>query len=451
MTALRLILASASPRRLELLARLGVVPDAIAPADIDETPKKGELPLPYAERMAAAKAAAAAQPGCITLGADTVVAAGRRILPKADDEATARRCLELLSGRRHRVHSAVTAVRDARPAQNRRLAARLMAEWLLEHGIGEDRAILVEDGAILEAAIELPTVARVGSVVPGRLTSILQAGKRGIVTMPTGGEALMEPLPKGVTEGAAIQVEVVREAVAEGDRTKLPKVKATEAPLRAGSTLAERIGPHRVLRPNEPDLFEAAGWSELIESALSGEATFPGGALRISLTPAMTLFDVDGALEPAALAVAGAAAAGRAIRRFGIGGSIGIDLPTLPEKADRQAAAAALDAVLPQPFERTAVNGFGFLQVVRRRERPSLPELLAADRAGAAARVLLRRGERVPGGGALTLVAPPAVAARLAQETAWIEELGRRTGGRIGLRSDERLPIFGGYVHQGTG
>ena len=71
--------------------------------------------------------------------------------------------------------------------------------------------------------------------------------------------------------------------------------------------------------------------------------------------------------------MAGAAAAARAIRRLGIGGSIGIDLPTLAAQAERQAAAAALDAVLPQPFERTAVNGFGFLQIVRRRERRLAP------------------------------------------------------------------------------
>ena len=106
----------------------------------------------------------------------------------------------------------------------------------------------------------------------------------------------------------------------------------------------------------------------------------------MSLTPAMTLFDVDGSLAPAELAIAGAAAAGRAIRRMGIAGSIGIDLPTLAGRAEQQAAAAALDAALPPPFERTAVNGFGFLQVVRRRERPSLAGIVQGDPAGAAAR-----------------------------------------------------------------
>lgn len=109
---MRLVLASASPRRVDLLAQLGVTPDAIDPADIDETPRKGELPKDYAVRMAAEKAMAVAarHPGALVLAGDTVVACGRRILPKAEDEATARKCLDLLSGRRHHVLSAVTLV-----------------------------------------------------------------------------------------------------------------------------------------------------------------------------------------------------------------------------------------------------------------------------------------------------------------------------------------------------
>ncbi len=102
-----LILASASPRRRELLARLGVEPDAVAPADIDETPLKGELPRSYAGRMAREKALAIDGGAAHVLAGDTVVACGRRILPKAEDEATARACLDLLSGRRHRVLSAI--------------------------------------------------------------------------------------------------------------------------------------------------------------------------------------------------------------------------------------------------------------------------------------------------------------------------------------------------------
>ena len=106
---MRLILASASPRRLDLLARIGVVPDSIEPADINETITSGELPRAHALRLAAEKAAAVAArfPDDLVLAADTVVAAGRRILPKVEDEATLRKCMALLSGRRHRVLTGV--------------------------------------------------------------------------------------------------------------------------------------------------------------------------------------------------------------------------------------------------------------------------------------------------------------------------------------------------------
>lgn len=106
MSAPHLTLASASPRRRELLARLGIEADAVEPSEIDETPAKDELPREYAERMAREKALASQAHGHVLAG-DTVVAMGRRILPKAEDEATARRCLELMSGRRHRVLSAI--------------------------------------------------------------------------------------------------------------------------------------------------------------------------------------------------------------------------------------------------------------------------------------------------------------------------------------------------------
>ena len=100
-----LVLASASPRRLDLLAQLGIVPDAVAPAHLDEAARPRELPAVHARRLAREKveAVASAHPGAFILGADTVVACGRRILPKAETEAEALRCLMLLSGRRHRV------------------------------------------------------------------------------------------------------------------------------------------------------------------------------------------------------------------------------------------------------------------------------------------------------------------------------------------------------------
>jgi hypothetical protein len=323
-----------------------------------------------------------------------------------------------------------------------------LPEWLYEEGIGESRAALVEGNCMLEAAIELPGQLRAGSVLTGRLGAILIPSRRGIVSLARGGEVLVEPLPAHLTEGASIRVEIIREGVPEQGRSKGPKGRISPDLERDGPSLLQRIeatGDRIVaIAPGQPDRLEQVGWSELLEEAMSGEIPFPGGALRMSLTPAMTLFDVDGALPPAALAVAGAAAAGRTIRRFAIGGSIGIDLPTVPAKAERQAAAAALDGALPPPFERTAVNGFGFLQVVRRRERASIPELLQADPVGAAARALLRTAERCCGRGSRTLKASPALIQRI--DAAWLQQLERRIGAPVRLRAEPGLAISAGHV-----
>jgi septum formation protein len=118
-----LILASSSPRRRELLAQIGLVPDAIDPADVDETPRRDELPPQHAERLAAEKALLVAQrhPGAFVLGADTVVGCGRRILPKAESIDQARACLALLSGRRHRVHGGIALITPAGKLVQRRV------------------------------------------------------------------------------------------------------------------------------------------------------------------------------------------------------------------------------------------------------------------------------------------------------------------------------------------
>ncbi|MBV7256012.1 septum formation protein Maf [Pacificimonas sp. WHA3] len=111
MTVPKLVLASSSPRRRELLAQIGVVPDRIQSPDIDETPHAGELPRIYAARMAAEKAAAVPrEAGECVLAGDTTVALGRRIMPPARDNDTVRACLKLMSGRRHRVFSGVALI-----------------------------------------------------------------------------------------------------------------------------------------------------------------------------------------------------------------------------------------------------------------------------------------------------------------------------------------------------
>jgi septum formation protein len=132
-----LVLASASPRRLELLRQVGIVPDVVDPADIDETPAKGELALGHVMRLAEAKARAV-QPrhsGAFILAADTVVACGRRILPKAEDATTARACLTLLSGRRHRVYGGVAVIMPSSGIALRRVVSQVGFKRLTEDEI----------------------------------------------------------------------------------------------------------------------------------------------------------------------------------------------------------------------------------------------------------------------------------------------------------------------------
>ena len=134
---MRLVLASASPRRLDLLARIGVVPDAVLPADVDESVPRGELPRAHALRLARekAQAVAAQQADALVLGADTVVAVGRRILPKVEDEDTLRACMRLLSGRRHRVMTGVALAVPGRGLRERLVETMIAMKRLSDEEI----------------------------------------------------------------------------------------------------------------------------------------------------------------------------------------------------------------------------------------------------------------------------------------------------------------------------
>ena len=327
-----------------------------------------------------------------------------------------------------------------------------MPEWLYEEGIGECRAALIEHGRLVEAQIEREGErALAGAVAQGRLVRTLIPKKRGIVRLITGEELLLEPIPPRLAEGGNVTVEVTRERIAEEGRDKLAKCRAAQpgAKPHPGPSLLQRIratGVPVVPCPaHEEDRLEAHGWSELMEQAMSGEVGTEAAALRIFPTPAMVLIDVDGSLPPAQLGPKGAKLAAIAIRAMGITGNIGIDLPTLNNKDERAIAAAQIDKILPLPFERTAVNGFGFIQIIRKRERPSLMELLREDAAMTALLALLRRAER-QGSGAVTLTAAPAVIDLLRRRPEWIARLERRRGGPVTLKNDATLPLTGGHV-----
>lgn len=132
-----LILASASPRRRDLLAQIGIVPDEIVAADIDESARAGELPRDHAMRLAVEKARAVAlqRPAAFVLAADTVVGCGRRILPKAEDESVARDCLALMSGRAHRVYTGVVLAGPAEEHRARVAETRVKVKHLDRHEI----------------------------------------------------------------------------------------------------------------------------------------------------------------------------------------------------------------------------------------------------------------------------------------------------------------------------
>ncbi len=293
---------------------------------------------------------------------------------------------------------------------------------------------LVEGSEIIEARIILDGVARAGT---GRQAVLKSAGVPAIA-IDGAQEYLLPKGAPGMTEGQTIAIEITREAIPGSEPWKRPLARLTD------SITVPFLDGEAIAFPAPSDRLGDLGWLDLLEEARGGIVGFEGGELRVSPTPAMTLIDVDGQLPPAELAMAGAQAAARAIRRHGVGGSIGVDLPTVAGKPERQAIAEAVDAILPQPFERTSVNGFGFLQIVRPRRHASLFEL-AADRAAFEARALLRLAAFAPPG-AKRLAAHPAVVAVLERHPDWLAALATQVGGEISLRADAALPMSGGHA-----
>ena len=367
-----------------------------------------------------------------------------------------------------------------------------MPEWVIEVGIGEDRAALIDGDTILAARVCWREAWRAGAVTPARLDHRHRGTRRGAVVLPDGTIAQIDALPAGMTDGTTLTVQITRAALAEQGRFKLAQCRPTDAAPRPAPALAKTLSgtmtetgatsghPVRIAGALDRSL-DAAGWEDLHEQATSGVIDFAvsggnAGRLTVSPTPAMTLIDIDGPPPLLPLALGAVPAIAAMLARLDLGGSVGIDFPGLEARAEEFTGTISgvtafgifvqLDALFIEGMvhvtelgadyfqfdearhelrgERTGMNGFGLVQLVSRLERPSLLARLAFHPARAAAHALLRQAERVAEPGALLLIAHPAVLARI--DAALEAELARRTGRAIRREARAGLALHAGFA-----
>lgn len=302
-----------------------------------------------------------------------------------------------------------------------------MPEWIVEKGIGETRAALVENDEIIEARVRRDGVIPAGTILEAKLVAVAPR-----MTVEAGGEQFLLPRSApGTSEGGKLFVEVTREALGGSEPWKRGLARVTDEAPREAPPIADG-------RPGT-----IPSWDDLLEEARSGIVDYDGGQLRIEPTAAMTMIDVDGWLVPDKLSQMAAWASARAIRRLDLGGATGIDFPSIEGKEARQEVGNILDMYLEKPFERTAMNGFGFVQVVRPKSRASLIDL-AADRAAFEARALMRRAE--PEVGSIALHGHPAVLKSIRHD--WVDRLSRKVGGIVTLQPDPAIAMSGAYAQK---
>ncbi|MEL6528366.1 MAG: ribonuclease [Pseudomonadota bacterium] len=313
-----------------------------------------------------------------------------------------------------------------------------MAEWLIERGIGEDRAILIDNGEVRAAKLHWTGELVCGEIRTARLVAKRGSTRRGTATLEDGAEVLVDHLPRDLTEGASFALRISRAPISERGRLKRAQGRffAIELPREQAAQEAGPFGlsDFRIVRQ-----FPAGLWEDVWSSASSASLEFTGGEILCSVTPAMTLIDID-CDRPEDACTKAIPTIERAIRWFDLGGNIGIDFPSVSDKGTRKDIDSDLGKALGDwPHERTAMNGFGFVQLVARLEGPSLLHRFATSRVGMCARAALRRAEQVEGHGAILLTVHPAINAKLKPE--WLDELQRRTGKDLRIAVDPGLAL----------
>lgn len=311
-----------------------------------------------------------------------------------------------------------------------------LPKWLYEEGIGENRAILVENSQIIELRIERDFGAfsgpKYGAIMNAKLQKKHQVG--GFIKLEDGTDAIIKKWPVGFTEGQSLNVEIIRERLLERTREKPPVAIASERDIQSAPTLWDRIQASHIeveaCAAHKGDVFAQYGWYEILEQAEQGIYPFTNGQLIIEQCTAMTIIDVDGDENNLALAKSAAAACANVIRLFDLQSIVGIDFPSIEARKDRIRIAEIFDEAMMIACERTGVNGFGFMQIVMKSISPSLLELLRRDRIANIALMALRRAELEAYqsmASQMSIAAHPRVV-HLLSDYGWLNILSDRTG-----------------------
>lgn len=325
-----------------------------------------------------------------------------------------------------------------------------MADIAFDESPGEIRALLFEEGQAVEYHSRRALHAALGTIADARLIS--RQGPRSFLMLANGDELLL-PAPLTESEGARIRVEVIRERMSGPGDIKMAVVRRSDDELRTISlgdwrdAMAARAD-HIISAPEAFDDVEAL--------ALAGHVVSEGVTLWFERTKAGLVFDVDGFGDALAANLVAAREIARLLRLFQVGGAALVDFITLDSKAARLAIAEAFDeasAADPRPFERTGLNGFGLMQIIRPRVRASLLDALfgpnrvsPGDESRALA--LLRAASRSTGAGVRRCSVPPPVATLLAQPR-WqplVAEAARLAGASLDIVADACAPHYG-HVH----
>ncbi len=314
-----------------------------------------------------------------------------------------------------------------------------MAKWVHEDSFGEKRALLMEGDEVLAARLHWFSKICAGTIAIAKVTHRRKGSRKAIctTTLPEAGHEVEVPdLPRDASEGSEVRLMIHREPMAERGR-----YKRAQGRYWGDKPPADAIPDENVLGQGEQvRRLPNGAWEDVWSLASEGELAFAGGNLVMTPTPAMTLLDIDGSGSPRELSLAAVPAIAQAIRWLDLGGNIGIDFPTIEAKAERKEVDEALaEALSDWPHERTAMNGFGFVQIVARLEVPSLLHRLTFSPAKACARFLMRQAERTEGHGALLLTCHPAVKAAI--EEAWIVELETLSGKQVRIEVDPKLAL----------